>query len=237
MAETLDEVDRLIAAGKPAQHCVVNAAKAVAMDEDQTLREIVQSCALVNADGQAVVWASRALGAPLPERVAGIDLFEALLARAARRGYSVYFLGARQHVVDEVVRRATARHPNLRVAGHRDGYFTAAENAAVVAGVREAAPDILFVGMPSPRKEYWLAENLEALGVPFSMGVGGSFDVYAGLTKRAPEWMQRLGLEWLYRFAQEPRRMWRRYLVGNAAFVRLCVREWREGREGREARV
>lgn len=236
MAETLDEVERLVEARTLAQHCVINAAKAVAIGEDPALREIVRSCDLVNADGQAVVWASRLLGAPLPERVAGIDLFEALLGRAEARGWSVYFLGARQHVVDEVVRRARVRHPRLRVAGWRNGYFGAAENTDVVAAIREAAPDILFVGMPSPRKEYWLSENLEALGVPFSMGVGGSFDVYAGLTQRAPQWMQRLGLEWLYRFAQEPRRMWRRYLLGNVAFVRLVAREWRAGRAGRGGR-
>ncbi len=228
MADTLAEVDRLVARGTPSQHCVVNAAKAVAMADDERLREIVASCDLVNADGQAVVWASRLLGVPLPERVAGIDLFEALLARAARKGWAVYFLGARQHVVDAVVERARREHPALRIAGRHHGYLHAQHDTdEVVAQVRAAAPDILFVGMPSPKKEYWLAENLERLGVPFCMGVGGSFDVYAGKTRRAPKWMQDAGLEWLYRFAQEPRRMWKRYIIGNARFVCLVARERR----------
>ena len=145
------------------------------------------------------------------------------------RGYGVYFLGARDEVVRAVVARATKEHPRLRVAGFHHGYFFDGpeQSAAVVDAVRAARPDILFVGISSPRKEYWLSDNLAELGVPFSMGVGGSFDVYAGLTRRAPEWMQRVGLEWFYRFAQEPTRMWRRYLLGNAEFLRLVYREYR----------
>jgi N-acetylglucosaminyldiphosphoundecaprenol N-acetyl-beta-D-mannosaminyltransferase len=112
------------------------------------------------------------------------------------------------------------------VSGWRDGYIQHEGPDAVVEQVRDAHPDILFVGMPSPRKEYWLADNLQRLGVPFSMGIGGSFDVYAGRVKRAPAWMQRAGLEWLFRFGQEPRRMWRRYLLGNVAFVWLVALQW-----------
>lgn len=224
--ETISEVERLIDARTPVQHCVVNASKAVMMQRDGALRGIVSSCALVNADGQAVVWASRLLGRPLPERVAGIDLFMGLLGVAERRGYPVYFLGATDEVLGAAVARARRDHPRLAVCGARNGYWGAAESRQVVADVRAAQPALLFVGMPSPRKEYWLAENLEALGVPFSMGVGGSFDVYSGVVRRAPVLLQRMGLEWAYRFMQEPRRMWKRYLLGNAAFVRLVAASW-----------
>lgn len=221
LPETVVEVDRLIRARRPVQHCVINAAKAVMLERNERLREILSSCALVNADGQSVVWASRVLGRPLPERVTGIDLFMALLQLAEDRGYGVYFLGATHEVVLEVVERARGEHPLLCISGWHDGYLRADDTDIVVADVRKKHPEILFVGMPSPQKEYWLAENLERLGVPFSMGVGGSFDVYAGRVKRAPAWMQRHGLEWFFRFAQEPTRMWRRYLVGNVAFLNL----------------
>jgi N-acetylglucosaminyldiphosphoundecaprenol N-acetyl-beta-D-mannosaminyltransferase len=221
LTETVAEVDRLIRARRPVQHCVINAAKAVMLERDERLREILSTCALVNADGQSVVWASRLLGRPLPARVTGIDLFAALLCLAERRGYGVYFLGATLEVVQEVVERARREHPSLCVSGSHDGYLRAEDTEVVVAEVRAQRPQILFVGMPSPQKEYWLAENLRRLNVPFSMGVGGSFDVYVGRVKRAPLWMQQLGLEWFYRFAQEPTRMWRRYLVGNIAFLNL----------------
>jgi len=226
--ETVDRSIALVRAGSPAQHVVLNAAKVVAMDHDPQLRAVIAACALVNADGMSVVWASRLLRNGLPERVTGIDLFERLVARAAREGMSVYFLGAHADVVNEVADRLVRRHPGLRVAGVQDGYWSNDDD--VVTAVRAARPDLLFLAIPSPRKEFWLAAHLDALGVPFVMGVGGSFDVIAGRTNRAPLWAQRVGLEWLFRLLQEPRRMWRRYLVGNAAFLRLFVREWRRPR-------
>jgi len=227
--ETLAEVDRLIQDRHPVQHCVVNASKTVLMDKDPHLREIVSSCALVNADGQSLVWASRILGRPVPERVTGIDLFQALLGVAAERGYGVYFLGATNEIVEEAVAHALCEYPALRVCGRHDGYWDAADDDDLVAHIRASRPDILFVALPSPRKEYWLAEHLEGLDVPFSMGVGGSFDVYAGRVKRAPLWMQRSGLEWSYRFWQEPLRMWKRYLLGNLKFLYLVVKCGRPG--------
>ena len=230
LGETLAEVERIVETGVPVQHCVVNASKAVLMQSDARLRDIVTSCALVNADGQSVVWAARILGRPLPERVAGIDLFQALLARAAMRGWGVYFLGATYDVVAESVARAHRDHPDLKVCGWHDGYLREGDTDAIVAEVNETRPHILFVGMPSPRKEYWLAENLERMAVPFCMGVGGSFDVYSGRTKRAPLWMQKAGLEWFHRFAAEPRRMWRRYLFGNLSFAWLVGSHYRNER-------
>ena len=231
-SETLAEVERLIQARRPMQHCVVNASKTVLMDKDPRLREIVSSCDLVNADGQSLVWASRILGRPVPERVTGIDLFEALLGLAADRGYGVYFLGATDEVLEDAVARARREHAALRICGWHHGYWDAADNNELVARVRAAQPDILFVALPSPRKEYWLAEEMKRLDVPFSMGVGGSFDVYAGRVKRAPLWMQRAGLEWSYRFWQEPLRMWERYLLGNLKFIYLVFKCGRPGAAG-----
>jgi N-acetylglucosaminyldiphosphoundecaprenol N-acetyl-beta-D-mannosaminyltransferase len=124
------------------------------------------------------------------------------------------------------VERARREHPRLRISGWHHGYLSEDDTQAVVAEAQAVEPDILFVGMPTPLKEFWLSENLEGLGIPFCMGVGGSFDVYAGTVRRAPEWMQRYGLEWLFRLMQEPGRMWKRYLVGNAAFVLLVGRYW-----------
>jgi N-acetylglucosaminyldiphosphoundecaprenol N-acetyl-beta-D-mannosaminyltransferase len=221
MREAVDQCERYVRRGGFAQHMAINAAKLVAMRDDAELREIVGRCDLVTADGQAVVWASRLLGDALPERVAGIDLMESLLDRAEQRGFRVYFLGARAEVLTTAVERIRERHPALQVAGLRDGYFDADEEAAVADEIRAARADLLFVAMPSPAKEYFLGRRGAALGVPFVMGVGGSIDVMAGLTRRAPVLMQRTGLEWLFRLAQEPRRMFKRYLVTNVRFVAI----------------
>jgi N-acetylglucosaminyldiphosphoundecaprenol N-acetyl-beta-D-mannosaminyltransferase len=165
------------------------------------------------------------LGHRLPARIAGVDLMEALLAHAASRGYSVYLLGARPQVVAACVARARERYPALRVAGFRDGYFQRGEEGDVVAAIRAARPDILFLGFGTPAKEYFMHRRHRELEVPFVMGVGGTFDVLAGLVPRAPRWMQRSGLEWAFRLAQEPRRMWRRYLLGNTRFAALVLRD------------
>lgn len=224
MDETIEEARRMVSTGQPHQHVVVNAAKIVQLDHDARLASVVRTCDLINADGTSVVWASRLLRRPLPERVTGIDLFERLVATAARDDRSVYFLGARPEIVQRVVEVLTDRHPGLRVAGYHDGYWD--DDDEIVRTIRAAEPDYLFLAIPSPRKELWLNQHLDALQVPFVMGVGGSFDVIAGLIGRAPQWVQNLGCEWMWRLGQEPRRMFRRYLVGNTSFVRLCAREW-----------
>ena len=221
MEETLEAVARQIADGRPHQHVVVNVDKLVKASKDPALRDIINACDLINADGMPVVWASRMLGTPLKERVTGVDLFEALMARAAERGWRVYLLGAREEVVTRVAELFTARHPGLVIAGRRNGYWEEWEEKHVAEAVRLARPDILFVAMSSPRKEQFLGKWQSYMRVPFAMGVGGSFDVAAGKVKRAPLWMQKSGFEWFYRFLQEPRRMFRRYFVEDMAFFRL----------------
>ncbi|MET8947493.1 WecB/TagA/CpsF family glycosyltransferase [Streptomyces sp. NPDC004542] len=214
----------LIASGGPHQHVVLNAAKVVKAHDDPELARIIRSCSLVNADGQSVVWAGRLLGSPLPERVAGIDFMLALWRTAARQGYRVYLLGAEPEVVARTARIAAAR--GVEVVGHRDGYWDEAEEEAVVTAVRETRPDILFLAVPSPRKEYFLARRQQDLGCALVVGVGGSFDVVAGLRSRAPRWMRRAGLEWFHRMVQEPRRMFLRYAVGNVRFIALTAAHW-----------
>ena len=140
-------------------------------------------------------------------------------------------LGARDEAVRGVVERFSRAHPGLRVAGWRNGYCESSETAAVADQIRRSGADVLFVAMGSPAQEYWIAANLERTRVRFAMGVGGSFDHLSGRRQRAPRWMQRAGLEWLYRLLREPRRLWRRYLLGNAQFIRLVIRQWRAPRQ------
>lgn len=225
MDETLERCEQLIDERGYAQHMAINAAKLVAMQDDERLRSIVDSCALVNADGQSVVWGSRLLGTPLPERVAGIDLMSRLLARAELRGWRVFILGARADVLDAAVATLRERHPALQIVGTNDGYFDESEVAGVCAAIRQAHADILFVAMSTPQKEYFLGEHGAELNVPLVMGVGGAIDVVAGVTRRAPEIWQRLGLEWLYRLLQEPRRMVGRYARTNTRFMLLLSRQ------------
>lgn len=205
---------------------VVNAAKIVNMGRQPLLRESVASSDLVLADGMAVVWASRILRQPLPERIAGIDLFERLLQLADQRGHTVYLLGATRDVLDRVVCRIRMRYPGARIAGAYDGYFSDDEADKVAAEIRLAKPDMLFLGMTSPKKEIFLGQWGPSLNVPVCHGVGGSFDVMAGKVRRAPRLWQRLGLEWLFRVVQEPGRMWRRYLVTNSIFAWMLLKEW-----------
>lgn len=204
---------------------VVNAAKVVNLHRDPLLRDSLLECDVIVADGQSVVWASRLLRRPLPERVAGCDLFEALLGMAEQDDRSVYLLGAKPEVLALLQEKLSTRFPKLRIAGARDGYFKEHEQADVARDIRESGADMLFLGITSPKKEIFLGKYADRLGVPLLHGVGGSFDVLAGVTKRAPVRWQKLGLEWGYRVLQEPRRMWKRYLTTNARFIVLTGRE------------
>jgi N-acetylglucosaminyldiphosphoundecaprenol N-acetyl-beta-D-mannosaminyltransferase len=177
---------------------------------------------LTVADGMSVVWALRASGQPVPERVAGVDLMTGLLTAAREHRLSVYFLGARREVVTALVERSRALHPGLEIAGFRDGYFGPDEDLRIVEEIRASGAHMLFVGMPTPFKETWCERHRDRLQVPVIMGVGGSFDVLAGFIKRAPRWAQSLGLEWAWRLLMEPRKLWKRYLTSNSEFIWLA---------------
>jgi N-acetylglucosaminyldiphosphoundecaprenol N-acetyl-beta-D-mannosaminyltransferase len=205
---------------------VVNVDKLVKASRDPELRRIINECALINVDGMPVVWASRLLGKPLKERVAGVDLFEALMRRAGEKGWRVFLLGAQEEVVGKVAATYQRRYPALVLAGWRNGYWQGeAEEAQVAGQIRDARPDLLFVAISSPKKEQFLGRWQAEMRIPFAMGVGGTFDVAIGRVKRAPVWMQKSGLEWFYRFLQEPRRMFRRYFIEDMAFVWLFIKE------------
>ncbi len=204
---------------------VVNAAKVVKMNMRDDLKEAVDDADLTLADGMSVVWASKVLGKPLPERVAGIDLFENLLALANEKAYSVFLLGATQEVLDEVARLVGERYPNARLVGTRNGYFTENESESVANQIAAVSPDLLFVAMTSPKKEIFLSQWSGTMNIAVCHGVGGSFDVMAGKVERAPRIWQATGLEWLYRVKQEPRRLWKRYTVTNTLFLWMLLRE------------
>lgn len=223
MQETLLLIENAIDQNDPIHHVVVNAAKMVNAQKDLTLRESIVNCDIINADGQAVVWASKILNQPLPERVAGIDVMEQLVKLSAKKNYKIYFLGAKEEVVEKVVSNYTLAYGKQIIAGHRNGYFSEEEENDIAYEISQCKPDILFVAMSSPKKEIFLNKYKDLIRAPFIMGVGGSFDVVSGLVKRAPRWMQQSGLEWLYRVYQEPRRMWKRYLITNSKFIRLLI--------------
>jgi N-acetylglucosaminyldiphosphoundecaprenol N-acetyl-beta-D-mannosaminyltransferase len=222
--ETVVRCDELIEQRRPVQHAFINAAETVMMEDVPGFRETLAACDIVNADGQSIIWAARLLGVVLPGRVAGPDLMERLLELAERKGYPVYFLGAKAEVLVDFEAAVMKLHPRLAIAGRHHGYFD--DDEAVADQIHDSGARLLFVAISSPRKEFFLSRNLERIGPLFTMGVGGSFDLLAGVTRRAPRWMQDAGLEWLFRLIQEPRRMWRRYLIGNARFLGLTLRAW-----------
>jgi len=226
MHETLTVIQENISQNNQLHHIVVNAGKLVAMQSDLQLRESVNEADLINADGQAIVWASKLLGKPLKERVAGIDLMQNLVDLAHKNKYKIFFFGAKEEIVKEVVNRYTDRYDKSIIAGYRNGYFKKEEEKDIALEISKSGAQLLFVAISSPTKENFLFENKSLLkNINFVMGVGGSFDVVAGKVKRAPKWMQNVGLEWFYRFLQEPRRMWKRYLIGNTKFILLVLKE------------
>ncbi len=230
MAGAMARVENAIATRSRLQIGVVNAAKLVNMQRDEKLRDDVLASDLIVADGMSVVWASRVLGRPLPERVAGIDLMLAILERGAQSGWRVFCLGATDEVLERAAMRMAADYPGIQIVGRRNGYFESKDEREVAAQVAAARPDVLFVAMTSPKKENFLGRFGPDLGVPVCHGVGGSFDVVAGKVRRAPALWHRLGLEWFFRVLQEPGRLWKRYLVTNLGFCRMVAAEWRAAR-------
>ncbi len=225
MEQTLECCDQFIRTRIPHQIVVVNVAKLVKAKTDQFLRQIINEADLVGADGVPLVWLSRILRDPIPGRVNGTDLMEKLVERAAEKGYSIYFLGAKPEVVRKVITVYKRKYPLLKIAGYHDGYFRPEEEAEVAEEICSSGADILFLAFGSPKKEKFVRSYLYRMNVPVVHGVGGSFDVVAGVTKRAPVWMQNSGLEWFYRLLQEPDRMWKRYLFTNAEFFLLVLLE------------
>ena len=231
MEQTLQEVEKAILNRKQIHHSVVNAGKIVLMQSDKELEESVISADIINADGQAVVWAASLLGKEIPERVSGIDLMEKIVAMSNEKNYKCFFFGATNDVVLKLVNHYTKKYSKDIVAGFRNGYFNENEENDIAQKICDSGANILFVAITSPKKEIFLNKYKEKLkNVNFIMGVGGSFDVISGMIKRAPNWMQIMGLEWFFRLIQEPKRMWKRYLFGNYNFIRLVLKEYYNSR-------
>ena len=223
MEDTVTIIQKKLEADSFTQHVVVNVAKIVNMRQDRELDKSVRACDIINIDGMGVVWGARLLGHEVPERVAGVDLFHKLIEMAAEKEVPIFLLGAKEEVVSEVASRVQDMFPRLNMAGYHHGYFWDDEEA-IVNKIRNSGAKMLFVAITSPKKENFINRWKDALGVNFVMGVGGTFDVVAGKVKRAPVWMQNAGLEWLFRIIQEPRRMWKRYLITNSKFAWLLIK-------------
>lgn len=217
-------VDQMIANGERGWVATVNVAILMSMRSDARLQSFVDRAALTLADGLPIVWLSRLGGRPLPERVTGVDLVETLCATAEQRGVGVYLLGAREQTISTVAALLQRRYPALDLH-YAHGYFDLDEAAERAADVARSGARLLIVGMGVPRQEHFIEDQWETLDVDVAIGVGGSFDVLAGIRRRAPEWVQNSGLEWLFRLAQEPRRLLPRYAVTNAQFLVAIARE------------
>jgi N-acetylglucosaminyldiphosphoundecaprenol N-acetyl-beta-D-mannosaminyltransferase len=228
MKETVERAASAMRGGQRLQHVALNVAKFVNMRGDPVLRDDVAGSDLVGIDGMGIVLAARWLGLPVRERVAGIDLFKELMRVCAEEKFKPFLLGATPQVLSKAAAAIKAEFSSIELAGLRDGYFRPEQESEVVDEIRQSGAHCLFIGMPTPRKERFLSRYRGTLGVPFIMGVGGTFDVVAGHVTRAPKLMQSMGLEWLYRVYQEPRRMWWRYARTNTLFAAILMKAFVE---------
>ena len=202
----------------------VNAAILIMMRSDERLAGAVRGADLVVADGMPIVWASRLMAGGLPERVTGVDLMDGILTRGSTCSLRIFLLGTTQARLEKLQEEIRRRYPGIIIAGARNGYFDRNHDAEVLAEIRESGADVLFVGMPAPIKEVWCEEHRACFEVPVVLGVGGAFDVLAGFVPRAPRVLQRAGMEWAWRLALEPRKLWRRYLTTNTQFLALLAK-------------
>lgn len=229
MEEAIIVFEQFIARRRPALVYNVNVDVCMKINRDPSLQPIYRAADLVLADGTPMTFAARFLQTPLPGRVSGSDFVPAFCRIATLRGYRVFFLGAAPGVAERASRLLQARNPGLNVAGTYappPGFEgNAKENARTINIVRKAAPDVMFVALGAPKQEKWLFRFRDQLRVPVSMGVGSAFDFLSERLRRAPMWMQKSGLEWTFRLAQEPQRLWRRYLLENPPFIYHVVRE------------
>ena len=229
MEDTLKAIEKFIANGRKSQVCVTNAYSLVLMQKDKELKDITNSARLVVADGKPLAWISKLYGEPIPERVAGPDLFYEFSKRSAKKRYKLFFLGSNSATLKKMVENLRKIFPSLQIAGAYSPpfkkQFSERENEKIVSLINKVKPDVLFVGLGAPKQERWIWEHKDELQVPVSVGVGAAFDFVAGTVKRAPRWMQKWGLEWLFRVCQEPRRLWRRYLISNSIFLWLVGKE------------
>lgn len=232
MDEAVDRVEELARGDRPCCVFTPNVDHIVRMESDEEFRKAYDCAELILADGKPLIWISRLLGTPICEKVSGSDLFPKICERAAQRGMTMFFLGAADGVAAKAAENLTRKYPELRVTGVYSPPYgfekDEAEIERIIDVVRKVSPHILVAALGSPKQEKFMWRHRERLNVPVSLGLGASMDFEAGVIRRAPRWMQKIGLEWLYRLMREPRRLFRRYLVDDMRIFRLVVRYWRE---------
>ena len=219
-------VESFIRSRKPHLIWTTNVDHLIKLTRDGKFRDIYEAANLVLADGMPLVWVSRLFGRSIPERVTGIDFLEQFAPIAAKKGYTYFFLGGNEAILNKAKAVLQNKHPNLRIFSYSPSYskrWPKKENRAIVAAIKKARPDILFVGVGAPKQEKWIYRNWQKFHVPVAMGVGGAFEMVAGVKKRAPDWMQNAGLEWFYRFLQDPRHLWKRYFMEALQFPFLLL--------------
>ncbi len=204
--EALQQIGAFIASGQPHQIVTANAEIIYQASKNEKMRSIINQAQMVTADGSGVVWASRQLGQPLSQRVTGIDLVNSICEQSAKDKWKIYILGSAPGVAATAAVNIRDKYPGCNIIGTHHGYFNAKEEKQILAELEQLRPDVLFVALGAPKQEYWIADHIEQLQIPVAMGIGGSMDVLSGNVKRAPKWMQKLSLEWLYRLLIQPTR-------------------------------
>lgn len=224
-SEFLDIIEKNLKNGNQIIQNGLNASSVNELVRNEELKQAYKNSDLINIDGMSLVWALRFMGYKVPERVACPDLVDDILAMAEKNNFSVFLFGAKERNLLLCKKNLKKNYPNLIIAGYRNGYYKEEDELAIINTINNANPDILFLGMPSPRKELFAEKYRYNLTAKYIFGVGGLFDILSGLKKRAPGWIQKIGMEWFYRFAQDPFRLWRRYLIGNFKFLWLVNKE------------
>lgn len=227
--EAIEAIAQFIAQKEPQQVCLSNAYTVALCQKDPHFLKVTNNAALVLADGMSIVWGARWIGLQLPERLAGPDIMEALCAQAMKAQHGIFLLGSSWENLARLKEVLLLRWPTLRIVGMYSPpmceQLDEKQNSTILRLLEETTPDLLFVGMSAPKQEKWIAENLKRHNIPVSIGVGAAFDFLSGRIPRAPKLLQNIGLEWLYRLYREPRRLWKRYLLGNLLFLLLLMRE------------
>jgi len=227
--DAIELIEKFISGDGKHQVCVPNVWTTVLMQKDEEFKEIHNNSSLAIPDGTPLVWVSRLYGKPIPERVPGPDLFKEFTKVSTKKGYKLFFLGSTKNALKEITLKLKEKYPSLKIVGTYSPpfmkEFSEEENQKMIEMINKAEPDVLWVSLTAPKQEKWIGKHLSQLNVPVSIGVGAAFDFVAGKVKRAPKWMQKIGLEWFHRLIQEPTRLWKRYLIGNTVFIWLVINE------------
>ncbi|HEB35561.1 MAG TPA: glycosyltransferase [Candidatus Aminicenantes bacterium] len=230
MEETFNVIEQLIKKKKPSLVVTPNVHHINILKNDDEFKKIYRQASMALPDSTPLIWASKLLGTPLKEKVAGSDLLPSFCKIAARKRYELFFLGSGPSIAKKAANILTKKYPGLKIVGTYSPPFgfenDEDENRKIVAMIKKCTPDVLFVGLGPPKQEKWIWRYKDEINVPVSIAVGASFDFVAGNVKRAPKWMQHIGFEWFFRLCQEPRRLWKRYLVGNIMFLWLVLKEF-----------